>query len=163
MTRPGGNLRGDQTMRRALGFALVAALALAALAAPAGAGRTVTKKKKFSAGPHVPAPILVDVDPNGCLNSIEGLNKTTVGYHTPKKGKFTAKIFNFEGDWDLYVTTGGGGVLGSSTSDQTIEGAPTTEKVVLKLGAHKKVNVVACNWLGQSPTADGLITFKYRR
>jgi hypothetical protein len=154
--------RGKQ-MRRILGVALAAALALGALGAPAGAGKFVTKKKKFTAGPHAPAPVLVDVDPNGCLNTVEGVNKTTVPYKTPKRGTFTAKIFNFEGDWDLYVTTGSGSILGSSTSDQTIEQAPPTEKVVLKLGARKKVNVVACNWLGRSPTADGLIMFKYRR
>lgn len=150
-------------MRRILGILLAAALALGVLGAPAGAGRTVTKKKKFAAGPHAPAPVLVEVDPNGCLNTVEGLNKTTVGYHTPKKGKFTAKIFNFSGDWDLYVTDKKDSVLGSSTSDQTITGAPPVEKVVLKLKAKEHVKVVACNWLGQSPTADGLITFKYRR
>jgi hypothetical protein len=150
-------------MRKTLGLLLVAALAFGALGAPAGAGKTVTKKKKFTAGPHAPAPVLVDLDQNGCLNSVEGLNKTTVGYRTPKKGKFTAKIFNFAGDWDLYVTSKKGSVLGSSTSDQTIEQAPPVEKVVLKLGGHKRVSVVACNWLGQSLTADGLITFKYRK
>jgi hypothetical protein len=149
--------------KKILGLALATALALGALGAPAGAGGTVTKKKKFSAGPHVPAPVLVDIDPNGCLNTVEGLNKTTVGYHTPKKGTFTAKIFNFSGDWDLYVTSNKGSVLGSSTADQTVSGAPPVEKVVLRLGGHERVKVVACNWLGQSLTADGLITFKYRR
>jgi hypothetical protein len=150
-------------MRKTLGLLLAASLALGAVAGSASAGKTVTKKKKFSAGPHAPAPVLVEADPNGCLNTVEGLNKTTVEYHTPKKGTFMAKISNFSGDWDLYVTDENDSVLGSSTQDQTVAGAPTTEKVVLKLPAKQHVKVVACNWLGQSPTADGLYTFKYRK
>jgi hypothetical protein len=150
-------------MRKTLGLALAAALALGALGAPAGAGKTVTKKKKFSAGPHAPMPTGILGETEGCLESVEGLNKTTVGYHTPKKGTFTAKIFNFEGDWDMYVTDKRGAVLGSSHASQ-LEGAPPTEKVVLtRVPAKEHLEVVVCNWAGLTPTADGLITFKYRR
>jgi hypothetical protein len=150
-------------MRKTLVMVMAAFMAVWLLGGSAGAGRTVTVKKKFAAGPHAPAPVLTDVDPNGCLNTVEGVNKTTVEYHTPKKGTFTAKIFNFSGDWDLYVTNKKDAVLGSSHADQTVEGAPTKETVVVKLPANYHVKVVACNWLGSSPTADGLYTFKYRR
>jgi hypothetical protein len=149
-------------MRKTLGVAIAAALALGALAAPAGAGKTKTVKKKFSAGPHAPAPILGDIEANGCLNSIEGVNKTTLDYHTPKRGTFAVKIFNFEGDWDLFVTNRKGAVLGKSDASQ-LTGAPNSEKVVLpRVSGNYHLKVVVCNWAGITPTADGVYTYKYR-
>jgi hypothetical protein len=149
-------------MRKGLGLALVAALALGALAAPHALAGTKTVKKKFTAGPHVPAPVLSEVDENGCLNSVEGVNKTTVEYHTPAKGTLTAKISNFEGDWDLYVTDANGNVIGSSHGDQTTGGVPNTEQVVVRLGKNKHTLIVACDWAGTSQTADGSYTYKYK-
>ncbi len=151
-------------MRKTLGLVLAAALAFGTLGAPAGAGKkkTVTKKKTFTAGPHAPMPTGVLGETEGCLESIEGVNKTVLGYKTPKKGKFTAMIHNFEGDWDLYVTGKGGAVIGSS-HDSQLEGAPTMEKVVIKLPSKYRVKVVVCNWAGTTPTADGHYIYKYKK
>ena len=149
-------------MRKGLGLVLAAGLVIGALAAPHALAGTRTVKKKFTAGPHAPAPVLTDVDENGCLNTVEGVNKTTVAYHTPAKGTLTAKIFNFTGDWDLYVTDAKGNVIGASHGDQTTGGIPNTEQVTVRLGKGKHTLIVACNWLGTSPTADGTYTYKYR-
>ena len=134
---------------------------MAALPATALAGKTKTIHKTFEAGPHAPVPILSDLEPNGCLGGVNGVHKTTVPFKAPGKGKLSVSIENFEGDWDLYVTTKSGSVVGASDSSQ-LQGSPQEEKLSVSVGKGKKVNIVACNWAG-GPTAEGHYMFKYRR
>ena len=146
-------------MRRALVSIVVLGLVGGVIAAPAMAGKK-TIKKEFSAGPHAPFPVPSDASATGCLASQEGVNKTTVALKTPGKGLLDVMIHDFEGDWDLYVTTPSGQVLGSSDSSQ-LQGSPQEERIQISLPAKKTFNIVACNWAG-GPTAAGHYSYKYR-
>ncbi|MDQ3985256.1 MAG: hypothetical protein M3280_02005 [Actinomycetota bacterium] len=148
-------------MRRALVSILVLGLVGGVVSAPALAGKKKTIKKEFSAGPHAPLPILADASPNGCLDGQEGLNKTTVAFKTPGKGLLDVTIHEFEGDWDMYVTTPDGSVLAASDSSQ-LQGAAQEERIQINLPAKKSFNIVACNWAG-GPTAAGHYTYKYKK
>ena len=84
---------------------------------------------------------------------------TPIPFTTPGKGVLTVEIGGFQGDWDLYVFENGG-ILAAAESDQ-VGGAPATEKIMVLLGAKKKVEIVACNWSG-GPTASGHYMYKYK-
>ena len=148
-------------MRRMIAAALVAGLATAMVAGPAAAGRTKTVHKKFTAGPHAPMPITGDINDEGCRQGVEGVHKTSYAYKTPGKGTLSVKLHNFEGDWDLFVLSGSGAVLGASDASQLTGDAPQ-ETISLRLGKGAKIQIVACNWAG-GPTADGHYTYKYKK
>ena len=150
-------------MRKMIAVALAAGLATAVVSGPAiaGKGKTKTVHKTFSAGPHAPAPILGDAEPNGCFNSVDGVNKTTINYKTPGTGTLSVKLMNFEGDWDLFVADSKGNVLAASDASQLTGDAPE-ENISLPLGKKQSISIVACNWAG-GPTAEGHYTYKYKK
>lgn len=150
-------------MRKAITTILALGLVAAAFsAAPALAKKkkTVTVHEEFSAGPHAPMPSGLDGSTEGCLESTDGVNKTTVEFTTPGKGIITVTLEAFEGDWDLYLLQDGNLLAGSSSSQ--LEGAPAEEKIMMNLGAKKAVSIVACNWAG-GPTAEGMYMYKYTK
>lgn len=148
-----------KTLVSILALGLIAA-ALSAAPALAKKKKTVTIHKEFSAGPHAPMPSGLAGETEGCLESTEGVNKTTVDFKTPGKGIITVTIDTFEGDWDLYLLQDGA-LLASSSSSQ-LEGAAAEEKIMMNLGAKKAVSIVACNWAG-GPTAEGMYMYKYTK
>ena len=148
-------------MRKAIITLLGLSLVAGALAGPALAGKTTKGSYQVVAAP---LPMLVDVDPNGCLSAVEGVHKNTTPVKAPGTGKLTVVLDGFSGDWDLYVLDKAGtAILGSSTGDQTsatvgLGGDPLSEKVVVPIFGKKTVNISVCNWAG-GPTAN--VSWKY--
>ena len=134
---------------------------MAALPGSAFAGKTKTIHKEFSVGPLAPLPVLSDADPNGCRSGQEGVHKTTIPFTAPKKGTLSVNLAEFDGDWDLYVTSKSGGVIAASDASQ-IQGSPQEENITVRLGTKQAVNIVACNWAG-GPTAAGHYMYKYKK
>lgn len=149
-----------KTLVSILALGLIAA-ALSAAPALAKKKKTVTIHKEFSAGPHAPMPSGLDGSTEGCLESTEGVNKTTVDFTTPGTGIITVTLEAFEGDWDLYLLQDGN-LLASSHGSQLDGAAGPEEKIMMNLGAKKAVSIVACNWAG-GPTASGMYMYKYTK
>ncbi len=148
-------------MRKLLAAVVLGGL-VAAVPGPAAA-KTLKKEVTFTA--PVPAPIYSDVDPMGCVypGSVEDVNKDTYTFKTPKhrgKGTLNFRIDGFAGDWDLFVFNAKGDMLTSSTSDNSM-GA--YEQISLKLKQKTTVDIVACNWQSDTPTANGHLSYKYRK
>ena len=125
-------------LRKSLAIMLALGLLFGAMA-PAQAGKK--KSGAFSAEGY-PYP-----HPDGCLESTEGLNKTTQPLTTPLAGVMTVTMDGFDGDWDLFVTDAGGGEIISATSSQ-LTGDPPTEEVIFSVSKGLKLQIVACNYLG---------------
>lgn len=129
--------------RKTIAAALAVGLLLA-FAAPATAGK---KKGGSFAAENLPFP-----GPNGCLEGVEGLHKTTQEVKTPFAGVFTLTMESFEGDWDLFLTDAEGNEIASSTTSQ-LTGDPPTEEVVVSVTKGMSLAMVACNWAG-GPSAE---------
>ena len=148
-------------MRKTVVTVLAAGLLVGSLGATANAGKkTVTKN--FTLLAPVAAPILTDVDPNGCLNTEEDVSKDTYAFKAPKhkkSGTLSVRIDGFEGDWDLFVLKGDT-VLAESTSDNLSQDFEAVTVGRIKGGT--KLNIVGCNWSG-SPQAEGSLAYKYKK
>lgn len=140
------------TFRKLIVLVCIVGLTGALTGAPALAGKKKKKKGSFSAENPVPWP-----GPDGCLESSEGVNKTTETMKAPFTGVLTVTMTDFDGDWDLFVTDSEGTDLGSATASQ-LTGDPPEEEVVLALKKGFEFSMVACNWLG-GPTAEVGWTF----
>ncbi len=150
-------------MRKSLVSILIFGLVAGMLAAPAFAGRKTIKKEYDFTAP-ASNPTTTDIDPHGCAGeaSVEDVNKDTYQFKTPKhrrKGTLSVRIDGFVADWDLYVFSKSGAVLGSSTTDNLSQDYEATS---VKLKGGTTVNIVACNWSSPSPQANGTIIYKYR-
>lgn len=143
-------------MRKALALLVMAGLATGLFAAPGLAGGK--KKKKIedtvsvTAAPLPNYSSITATSSPGCTAGQEGVHKVTTPLHIPGKGKLSADLKGFTGDWDLYVLDKKGRVLVESANDQTA-GAPMEEKVALKIKKMTDVAIVACNWAG-TPQAE---------
>jgi hypothetical protein len=74
--------------------------------------------------------------------------------HVPGKGKLTADLSAFQGDWDLYVINAAGLVLGRSENIQAPPDlAAAEEKVTVAFKKMADIAIVACNWAG-APQAE---------
>jgi hypothetical protein len=143
-------------MRKALVVLVSAGLATALVAAPAHAG---AKKKKIedtvsvTAAPFPNYSSHTGTSAPGCTAGEEGVHKQSTALHVPGKGKLTADLTGFQGDWDLYVFDEGGGVLGLSAAEQLPAGAPPEEAVTVAFKKMADITIVACNWAG-APQAE---------
>lgn len=145
-------------MRKAIISMMAAGLVLGAFAGPASAK---TVRKSFQLLAPTPAPILTDVDPDGCLNTTEDVNKDTYNFKAPKhrrSGTLSVRIDGFEGDWDLFVLKKGN-VIAESTTDNLSQDYESVRVGGIKGGT--KLQIVGCNWSG-SPQANGKLTYKHR-
>lgn len=133
-------------MRKVLLIVMVAALTVGMMA-PAGATKKKTKKGSFSAQ-ALPYP-----DPGfKCLNGVEGVNKHSEPIRAGFSGILEAKMLNFEGDWDLFITDAEGKELAASVSTQWT-GSPPEEEAGALVSKGQELLLVACNFLG-GPSAD---------
>ncbi len=119
------------------------------VAAPASRQRV---KGTFSAR-ALPLP-LVDPDiyylgKGSCLGGVEGLNYDTEPFDAPAAGQLRLSAAGFTGDWDIYVLDPEGRKLAQSERDQAIRGNEAKENLSIRLLAGSRVQMAACNWLGQ--------------
>lgn len=155
-------------VRKTITIILVVGLVGAMMTAPAHANKKKKKKQhkieeSFEAE-AVPFPNLssaTGTEQRSCLAGIEGVHKVSHEFTTPARGKMTAHMSGFTGDWDLFVTDAEGKELAGSVEDQTA-GAPNEEEVSLPLAGKSDFFVVACNWLG-APQAEAHLEFVYRK
>lgn len=84
-----------------------------------------------------------------CLGGVEGVHKTSAPFHAPASGTLSVRLEGLSGDWDLYVVGRSGDALGGSDAAQVLYGAEGRERVAVPLARHQRVQMVACNWLGE--------------
>lgn len=95
-----------------------------------------------------------------CLGGADGIHKVSQPFHAPARGTLSVYVSGLSGDWDLYVLTASAGQLGRSDSAQVLEGAEGKERVTVALEPHQGVQMVACNWLGETEVT---VHFDFRR
>lgn len=101
----------------------------------------------------LPFPVM---DPNiyypqkgSCLGGTEGVHKVSRPFRAPAPGALSVRIEGLAGDWDVYVLGKGARQLGSSETAQVLDGAEGKERVTVALEPQQRVQMVACNWLGE--------------
>ena len=142
-------------MRKTLALMISAGLMIGALAAPGYAGGKKKKIEDSVSVTAVPFPNYSSITATptpGCTAGEEGVHKVTTSLHVPGKGKLSADLAGFTGDWDLYVMDANDRVLAESANDQTA-GAPMEEELSAKFKKMADIAIVACNWAG-APTAE---------
>lgn len=107
---------------------------------------------KFSAR-ALPLP-LVDPDvyypgKGSCLGGLEELNYVTEPFEAPAAGELDVTAAGFTGDWDIYVLDRAGRRLAQSEGDQVTGADEAQERLSVRLEAGSRVEMVACNWLGE--------------
>jgi hypothetical protein len=128
--------------------AVAAAAAVATIAAPAHAAKTI--KQTYAVSLPAPFPVMEGMgDFNGCWNGQEGASKNTKTITLPSTGLFKAQV-DYTGDWDLYLFDAAKGtMLTASETTETGNTGPATERITFKKAKKgQKVNLVACNWSG---------------
>jgi hypothetical protein len=148
-------------MRKTLALLLAAALVMAVFVGPGSARpkRKKTKPKKMEdtvSLTALPFPNLsgtTQTPTPGCTAGEEGVHKVTTTIHVPGKGKLTADLSGFQGDWDLYVFNAAGLLLAGSANEQVPAGAPPEESVSVTFKKMADLDIVACNWAG-APEAE---------
>jgi hypothetical protein len=148
-------------MRKTLAMVITAGLVLGALAGPGVAGPKKKKAKpkkiedtvSLTAAPFPNYSSHTGTTSPGCTAGEEGVHKVTTALHVPGKGKLTADLSGFQGDWDLYVFNAAGQVLGRSENEQVPAGAPAEESVSVTLKKMTDLEIVGCNWAG-TPEAE---------
>ena len=142
-------------MRKTLALLVMAGLATGLFASPGLAGGGQKKIEDTISLTALPFPNYSShtgtADP-GCTAGEEGVHKVTTPLHVPGKGKLSADLKGFTGDWDLYLLSKKGLILATSANDQTA-GAPMEEAISAKFGKMADVAIVACNWAG-APQAE---------
>ncbi|MDP9067306.1 MAG: hypothetical protein M3N53_03020 [Actinomycetota bacterium] len=136
---------------------LVLVLLLASLVAPgapsvAAAASQQRVQGKFSAR-ALPLP-LVDPDvyylgKGSCLGGLEGLNYVTEPFEAPAAGELVMTAAGFTGDWDIYLVDAAGRRLAQSEGEQVTGADEAEERLSARLQAGSRVDMVACNWLGE--------------
>jgi hypothetical protein len=144
-------------MRKTLALLLMAALVMAVFVGP-GSARSKRKKakpKKIEKTVSLTALPLPNYSSHtgttspGCTAGEEGVHKVTTALHVPGKGKLTADLSGFDGDWDLYVFDDAKNVIvGRSENVQVPDGAAQEENVTVVLKKMADLSIVACNWAG---------------
>lgn len=78
-----------------------------------------------------------------------GVHKVIQEFHASKAGKLSVTLENLSGDWDLYVLGAQGDSIASSEQAQVLDSAEPKESVSATVRPHQRVQMVACNWLGE--------------
>lgn len=141
-------------MRKTLVVLLSGLIGVGLLSAP---GSAASKKKledtvSLTAAPFPNYSSVTGTSSPGCTAGEEGVHKVTTPLHVPGKGKLTADLTGFTGDWDLYVFDKSDRVLASSANDQTA-GAPMEERLSISFTKMTDIAIVGCNWAG-APQAE---------
>lgn len=131
---------------------LVAVLTLPLVAAvPVGAGRD-GKQESFVAR-AVPFPVLLGdiyyTQKGSCLEGIDGVNKVSEPFRAPAPGILRVYVEGLSGDWDIYVLGTDGRRLAASENAQVLDGSEGEERLAVALKRDQRVQMVACNWLGE--------------
>lgn len=138
-------------MRKSIAM-LVAALTLPMIAAgPADAG-THGKRGSFVAHALPFAAMRADIyypEKGSCLGGVEGIHKVSEPFRAPARGALSVSIEGLSGDWDLYALGTRGRQLAASEDAQVLEGAEGEERVTVAVRRRQRVQMVACNWLGE--------------
>lgn len=129
-------------------FALIAGL----LAAPAAAQGKKKKREKVHESFVAQALPLVNLQATGterrsCFAGVENVHWVGVEFESPGKGDLRLYMEGFTGDWDLAVVLEDGTIV-YALGDQ-IGGAPPEEEIVMALKPKQKVELLACNYLGE--------------
>lgn len=131
---------------------LVAALLLPV---PAGlpAGAQEGKHRGSFVAHALPLP-LMEADiyyprKRSCLDGIDGVHKVSEPFRAPAAGALTVHIESLSGDWDVYVLGTRNEQLGVSDNAQLLDGAKGEEQLTVRLRRNQRVQMVACNWLGE--------------
>ncbi|MGH2756116.1 MAG: cupredoxin domain-containing protein, partial [Actinomycetota bacterium] len=138
-------------MRKWISLVVVLALPMV-VASPVGAGGG-PKHGSFVAR-ALPFPAMqADVYYPGkgsCLDGIDGIHKVSEPFHALAPGTLSVSLEGLSGDWDIYVLGTDGGPIGASEAAQLLDGAEGEERVTVAVKRHQRVQMVACNWLGEA-------------
>jgi hypothetical protein len=143
-------------MRKTLVLLVSVGLAIGLLAAPGQAGgkkKKIEESVSLTAAPFPNYSSHTSTPTPGCTAGEEGIHKVTTPLHVPGKGKLTADLSGFEGDWDLYIFDAKNQVIGSSAAEQVPPGAPPEETVQVAFKKMADIAIVGCNWAG-APQAE---------
>jgi hypothetical protein len=84
-----------------------------------------------------------------CLQGAPGVHYVAKPFRAPGAGTLVVYLEGFEGDWDIYVLNARLKRLGSSEDAQVLSGAAPAERLSVRITAHRRITIVACNWLGE--------------
>ncbi|HEX2239566.1 MAG TPA: hypothetical protein VHJ82_00265 [Actinomycetota bacterium] len=146
-------------MRTAVGISVLAALLVGLITMPRASAeqrkKTVTEEWQATAAPY---PGADDHSDPATECGLENLTFTIHTFTTPAKGTLEARLSDFQGEWDLYVTDTEGRLLASSVNFM----AGPQEQLTVPLPAKLDIEIYACNFLG-GPTAQGALTYTYKQ
>lgn len=132
--------------------ALVAVLALPVLGIPPIAAEEARAEGSYVAR-ALPFPAMqADIyypQKGSCLAGVDGIHKVSEPFNAPAPGVLSVKIEDLSGDWDVYVLGTRGKQLGVSDDAQILEGADGEERLTVSVNRQQRVDMVACNWLGE--------------
>jgi plastocyanin len=137
-------------MRRSIA-ALIGVLTVSVFAAlPAGAGRSMGGSFVARALPF--SELQADIyylQKGSCLGGIDGVHKVSKPFQALAAGELSVHIEGLSGDWDVYILGTRGETLGASEKAQILDGAEGEERITVAVKRHQRVQMVACNWLGE--------------
>lgn len=139
-------------MRRILCTALAFVVVASLSAAPSLAEGKRRMSDEWTAESPVPYP---NLGPPGCTQGTEGMQKESYELTTPGPGMLDATLAHFYGDWDLWIMDDKNRPLASSRAPNE-----PLERVRLRLKAHQKIWIVACNGAG-GPAAEVAFSYVY--
>ncbi len=84
-----------------------------------------------------------------CLQGIAGVHFAAQRFQAPEAGTLVLHLEGLEGDWDIYVLDARGKRLAASEQAQILDGADPEERLSVRLMARRRIEMVACNWLGE--------------
>lgn len=134
---------------------IVAVLAVLALpmfaAAPVGAGDDGNQGSFVARALPFPemAPDIYYPQKGSCLAGVDGIHKVSEPFHASAPGTLSVHIEGLSGDWDVYVLGANGKQLGVSDNAQILDGADGEEQLSVSMKRDQRVQIVACNWLGE--------------
>ena len=140
-------------MRKLLAFLVVSVALFGAMP-----GTTHAKKaKKITDAWTATAPVPFPVEVTSCQNGPETLTHHLHELKTPGKGMLNVTMTGFVADWDLWVFSPNGDVLGSSINFVDVP----VEVVNIPISGMPTVTVMACNFAG-GPTAELESVYTYK-
>jgi len=147
-------------MRRYLAALVVALLVAIPTAAPAGP-KKVSGSFGASLAPFPNYSSHTSTARPGCAAGQENVHWVGQEFTAPAAGTLSMHSEGFTGDHDIYVFVNDiPYARGENT--QVPDGAPPEESVTVPLKAKQKVQMVACNWLGQ-PEVEAHYEFVFKK
>lgn len=134
---------------------IVALVAVLVFPVPAGApaGAEEGKHRGSFVAHALPLPVMeADVyypRKGSCLDGVDGIHKVSEPFRAPASGALTVHVESLSGDWDIYVLGTRNEQLGVSDNAQLLDGADGEERLTVGLSRNQRVQMVACNWLGE--------------